>query len=141
MRLISVIASVLVLVGCGQSLATITINQTVFEVYVADEPAEQELGLGAVQSLEADQGMVFIFSDSQPRSFWMKEVEYPIDIIWVNDLQVIGYVTAQPERTGTAVSDYLVYRSPDSVNMVIEVPAGTVQSVQIEVGDNVLLDE
>lgn len=132
MRLVSVVASLILLAGCAQSTATVTINQTVFTVTVADEPAEQALGLGDVQSLQANQGMIFIFPDSQEHTFWMKGVEYPIDIIWINENKVIGSVTAYPGSVR--------YVSPQPVDMVLEVPAGTVASKQIGVGDRIEID-
>ncbi|EKD79228.1 MAG: hypothetical protein ACD_41C00127G0002 [uncultured bacterium] len=128
MRLVSVVASVLLLAGCA-STGTVTINQAVFEVTIADEPAEQELGLGDTSALASNQGMLFLFADSAPQTFWMKDVEYPIDIIWINDQTVVGSVTAYP-GPGT-------YASPQPVDTVLEVPAGTVVTEQIEVGDNV----
>ncbi|EKD79261.1 MAG: hypothetical protein ACD_41C00125G0008 [uncultured bacterium] len=132
MRLISVAVSLVLLAGCA-STGTVTINQAEFEVYLADEPAEHELGLGNITNLESDQGMLFLFQDSQPHTFWMKDVEYPIDIIWINNDKVVGSVTAYP-GPGT-------YESPQSVDTVLEVPAETAAIQQIEVGDNVVVDE
>lgn len=133
MRLVGIVVSLILLAGCAQSTATVTINQTVFTVTVADEPAEQALGLGNTATLEPNQGMVFLFPDSQVHTFWMKGVEYPIDIIWIDHNTVVGSVTAYPGS--------ILYVSPEPVDMVLEVPAGTVATEQIKVGDNVLLDE
>lgn len=132
MRLVSVVTSLILLAGCAQSTATVTINQTVFTVTVADEPTEQALGLGNTAALEPNQGMVFLFPDSQVHTFWMKDVEYPIDIIWIDQTRVVGSVTAYP--------GYVRYVSPQPVDMVLEVPAGTVASKQIGVGDAVSIN-
>lgn len=131
MRLVSVVASLILLAGCAQSTATVSINQTEFTVWVADEVAEQEVGLGDIDSLEPNQGMIFLFPDSQEHTFWMKGVEYPIDIIWINENKVIGSVTAYPGSVR--------YVSPQPVDMVLEVPAGTVATKQIGVGDRVFI--
>lgn len=132
MRLVSVVASLILLVGCGQTVTTVTINQTAFEVWVADDAAEQELGLGDIDALESNQGMVFVFPDSQIRTFWMKDVEYPIDIIWIDHNSVVGSVTAYPGS--------IRYVSPQPVDMVLEVPAETVATEQIGVGDSIKIN-
>lgn len=138
---VSLLLLVLFLVGCSQpTTSRVQIGQTQFEVTVADEPAEQALGLGDTPSLGNNQGMLFVFDESDTRTFWMKGVEYPIDIIWIQDKRVVGSVTAVPEPTNDE-SSYVRYVSPEPVDMVLEVPAGTVATEQIGVGDNVLLDE
>lgn len=125
------------LVGCGQNLTTVITTVTVadhaFTMYVADTPAKWKTGLGEVSQLGANQGMVFIFPLSEERTFWMKGVEYPIDIVWVDDLTVTGWVTAQ-------AGDLTLYPSPGNVNMVLEFPASTATNIGLTVGDKVTLD-
>jgi len=110
------------------------VSNHVYSVWVADSLFEQATGLGDIAHLEPDQGMIFIFPQETEQVFWMKDVAYPIDIIWINDGKVIGSVTAQPDIT-------LRFKSPDLVNMVLEVPAGTVARDGIKIGDKVALDE
>ena len=73
--------------------------------------------------------MIFIFSDSAKRNFVMREMRYPLDMIWVNNNKVIGVSeNLQPEQ-----APYTVYSSPSAANMVIEVPAGYVQKNKITI--------
>ncbi|MBI4407290.1 MAG: DUF192 domain-containing protein [Candidatus Kerfeldbacteria bacterium] len=104
-----------------------------FTMSVADTPAKWKTGLGEVDQLAASQGMVFLFPGSEERTFWMKGVEYPIDIVWVNDSQVLGWVTATP-------GDLTLYPSPGVVDMVLELPAGTAKDIGLTVGDTVILN-
>ncbi len=53
-----------------------------FSVIVANEAHERALGLGDVEFLPKDSGMLFEFDAEDKHCFWMKNVEYPIDILW-----------------------------------------------------------
>lgn len=53
-----------------------------YEVYIADNDQSRATGLMNIKDLPQDEGMLFIFPDSQPRSFWMKNTYLPLDIIF-----------------------------------------------------------
>jgi uncharacterized membrane protein (UPF0127 family) len=58
---------------------------TTIEVALADEPKERNEGLMDVNSLPPDKGMLFIFEEQQPLSFWMANTPLSLDIIFVNE--------------------------------------------------------
>lgn len=53
------------------------------EVEVADEPEERASGLSGRRGLASDQGMLFLFADARLYPFWMKDMRFPIDIIYL----------------------------------------------------------
>lgn len=53
------------------------------EVEVADEPEERANGLSGRRGLASDQGMFFLFADARLYPFWMKDMRFPIDIIYL----------------------------------------------------------
>jgi len=55
------------------------------EVAVADEDSERNQGLMDVRDLPQSKGMLFIFEQNQPRSFWMANTPLSLDIIFVNE--------------------------------------------------------
>lgn len=61
----------------------LSIGEVSLNVAFAPLPPEQELGLSGTKSLGADQGMLFLFPSAINQSFWMKDMNYPIDIIWL----------------------------------------------------------
>jgi uncharacterized membrane protein (UPF0127 family) len=83
-----------------------------------DEPA-RERGLMFRKSMPTDHGMLFIFPDELPRSFWMKNTYLPLDIIFINSThQVVGVVHHAEPLTMTPRS------IPTPAQYVLEVNAG-----------------
>lgn len=57
---------------------------TTVRVALADTPNKQALGLMDVRALPNDGGMLFIFQNEEPRSFWMVNTPLPLDIIYMD---------------------------------------------------------
>ncbi len=86
LSLVLTLASVLVLSACGAKTLTLssfdgTETRTV-SVEIADSPKEREKGLMNRESLDHDTGMMFVFTEPQILSFWMKNTKVPLDIIF-----------------------------------------------------------
>lgn len=62
---------------------------TSIEVAVADDDEERNMGLMDVNKLPADKGMLFIFEEQQPLSFWMANTPLSLDIFFVNEAMEI----------------------------------------------------
>jgi len=63
--------------------AQVCISETCFNLEIAETLQEKALGLSNRVSLPEDNGMLFIYSDDVP-GFWMKDMNFPLDIIWIN---------------------------------------------------------
>lgn len=126
--------------GVKYKEAIVTIRATSFEVEVADTLASRELGLGGREGLEPNQGMLFVFSSPAERTFWMKDVKFPIDIIWIVEEKVVGFAENTTPHTNQSLGKIARYISPGPVDMVLEVEAGTVRREGIIVGDGVAVD-
>lgn len=105
------------------------------EAEVADTPKAHMTGLMNRPSLDSGHGMLFIFPDDQVRGFWMKNVLFPIDIIFVNSsLQVESFhENVPPCETFPCPT----YRSMGKVRYVVEVPAGFCKENQVRPKDRV----
>ena len=55
-------------------------------------PDSQSKGLAIKDSLNENEGMLFIFESPQKYSFWMKDMKFPIDIIWINSAGKIVHI-------------------------------------------------
>ncbi len=89
---------------------------------VASSPMARIRGLSGHPPLEDGHGMLFIFDVPSIQGFWMKDMNFAIDIIWIENGSVAGVVpNARPDDRAIRP----VYYSPVPVQYVLEVPAGT----------------
>lgn len=108
-----------------------------FAVGVADTFLEKQRGLSGKNSLERNEGMLFVFGWPAVRRFWMKDMLIPIDIIWINGNRIVGFEENVSPQPGVSMTELAVYKSPSPVDYVLEVPAGTVGRIGASVGDEV----
>lgn len=93
----------------------------------------RERGLSGHIPLQEDEGMLFVFERSGVYGFWMKEMLFPLDIIWVNDQKQIVYIKkdARPESYPEAFT-------PDtSALYVLELSSGFSDRHNLKIGDKV----
>ncbi|MDE2213218.1 MAG: DUF192 domain-containing protein [Patescibacteria group bacterium] len=113
----------------------ITIASTTIQVDIASTTAERVQGLSGYQSLAAGQGMLFIFQQSGSWGFWMKDMNFPLDIIWLGDK---GEVITVDSGLAPATYPEVFYPSAPS-RFVLEVPAGFAASHGIVPGTSMVL--
>lgn len=111
------------------------INGQTVKIEVADETAEITRGLSGKPSLCPDCGMLFVFPDYQIRTFWMKEMNFPLDIIWIKDEIIVGFEENIP--LFDSQGNIRMMASPDPVNLVLELNAGWVSKNKVKIGDKV----
>jgi uncharacterized protein len=104
----------------------------VFHVEVADTPSARARGLMFRPRLAEDAGMLFLFEVPEIQSFWMKNTEIPLDMLFLGpDGRVIDlHRNAVPYSTENIVSKV-------SAQAVLEIPGGTSARLGIRVGDRV----
>ena len=104
-------------------------------VDVANDPEEQSRGLMFRNSMEWNNGMLFVYKDVEYLSFWMKNTYIPLDMIFVDkDLRIVDIkedVQPCPLQEDICPS----YPSKQPAKYVLEVNAGFVQQNGIRVGD------
>lgn len=100
------------------------------DIEIADTPYKRETGLMYRESMEDNQGMLFIFPDVAPRSFFMKNTYIPLDIIYMsNDTTVVSFKeNAQPRDESPIPSNV-------PAKFVLEINGGKMAEWNIEVGD------
>jgi uncharacterized membrane protein (UPF0127 family) len=109
-----------------------------FLVEIADDREEQALGLMFRDELPEDQGMLFIFSNEAPRSFWMKNTRIPLDIMYFSsELELVSVSeNARPCR----VQRCPAYPSKGPARYELELNAGKASELELSVGDILVLD-
>lgn len=106
------------------------------KVEIADEALEQWQGLSDRKKLNKNNGMLFIFTDKKIRTFVMRRMNFPLDIIFINDDKIINIQkNLKPEGKITINK----YSSLEPVNYVLEVNAGFTDKYKIKAGDKIKL--
>jgi len=116
---------------------TIAIKDVAVHVAVADTDALRTRGLSGYAPLKADEGMLFVFEEDGIYAFWMKEMLFSIDIIW---LDAAGQVVHIEKEVSPAT--YPASFTPGSpARYVLEVPAGFADQHDIQIGATANLEE
>jgi uncharacterized membrane protein (UPF0127 family) len=99
---------------------------------IAATPAEKERGLSGRLTLSPDAGMLFVFSSPSRPGFWMKEMNFPLDFIYLRD----GRVAEIKENVPAAIIPIPFFPAAE-IDAVLEVNAGFVKRHGITVGATV----
>lgn len=103
---------------------------TTLDIEIANTPFKIQTGLMYRDSMEDNQGMLFVFPNLQERSFYMKNTRFPLDLIFLdhNKTIVSFQENAQPLNEASLPSNAMA-------QFVLEVNAGLAQEWLLEVGD------
>lgn len=117
-------------------------EKTLNLIEIADTKDKLERGLSGREKLGENEGMLFIMpKDSQP-GFWMKEMKFSIDIIWIKDNKVVEVSENLPVPDEQAQLDNLPKYSPQQpVDYVLEVNAGWARKNGIKPGTAIELPQ
>jgi len=109
-----------------------------FAVEIADTREKQALGLMFRDEMPADEGMLFIFLNEAPRSFWMKNTRIPLDIMYFDkDLKLVSISADTPP---CRVSRCPSYPSIAPAKYVLELNAGVASELGVGLGDRLILE-
>lgn len=115
-------------------LAEVTVRGATFTVEVADTPAKKELGLGKRDGLPAGRGMYFPFASARTWVFWMKDMRFPIDIVWIRQGRIVDIHKDVPPPASDALETYSPVEPADAV---LELNAGAAEAAGLQAGDTV----
>lgn len=123
----------------GTKTPTATIQTHTFKLTAAKTPKEQQVGLSEKTSLPQDEGMLFTFGKPDYYSFWMKNVKFPIDIIYINKNRIVTIIdNAQPPKS--AEESLPIYKSDGPADTVLEINAGLSKKYGFKKNDEVKID-
>jgi len=138
MRLLMCILLLGACTACAYGGPAVVIGGERFSVEIADTSEKQALGLMYRDSLPADHGMLFVFQDEQPRSFWMKNTRIPLDILFFD--KSLKLVSASLDARPCRVRRCPTYPSVLPAMYVLELNAGKARELGIGPGDRLQLD-
>ena len=94
---------------------------------------EQQQGLSDRPSLDPGAGMLFVYDSPKVVAFWMKNMHFPLDILWIGpDCTLVDFSrNVPPPAPGTESSDLERYRPGAEIQYVLEVNAGAAAGMQV----------
>ena len=117
----------------------VQIDDLEFLVELAVEPDERIRGLSGRASLEAGTGMLFVFENAERLRFWMREMEFSLDIVWISEgCKVVDIsVNVPAPEPGTPLNDLPRYSPESPAKYVLEINGGEAEALGLGVGDPV----
>ena len=127
--------------GDYRETANVVVGDTNVFVEISNTPELRERGLSYHDELSLNSGMLFVYPDSGRRIYWMKGMNYCLDIVWINDGAIVGAAESVCPEPGVADAKLGRYGSPSPVQYVLELPAGWLQTHGYSTGTPVTIPE
>lgn len=104
-----------------------------YTLYVADTKQKQAQGLSGVKNLEENEGMLFDFKKSGTYYFWMKDMLFPLDFVFIRDGTIVDIISHVDPK------DYpKIYTAIVPFDAVIELNSGATEVSEIKIGEKVI---
>jgi len=137
MRLLLCVLMLITCTACASGEPSVELGGKTFAVEIADTREKQALGLMFRDSMPDDQGMLFIFPNQAPRSFWMKNTRIPLDIMYFDkELKMVSISADTPPCKITRCPSY---PSKAPAMYVLELNAGAAKKLGVGEGDKLTL--
>ncbi len=112
----------------------IIIDDKIIEVEIADTAEKHYQGLSNRENLCDNCGMLFVFPDKEERTFVMRDMNFPLDIIWISNDKIVKIdKNLLPEGSNPK----MLYSSGQPVNYVLEMNSGYAGKHGFKTGDMV----
>ncbi len=132
-------AETAVVPGTGDGQPLVTIGGASFVVDVADTSESRQQGLSGRESLTEGAGMLFVFDQERVLTFWMKEMNFPLDMVWIDASCAVVDISRDvpiPEP-GQTLADLPTYGPETPAMYVLEINAGASADAGFGPGDSV----
>ncbi|MFA5886589.1 MAG: DUF192 domain-containing protein [Patescibacteria group bacterium] len=117
-------------------IVLVNINNQKIRSELVYQPNDLYRGLSGRKSLPENGGMLFNFDESGIRDFVMKDMNFPLDIIFISDNTVVKIFKNLPPEGNNPQK---IYNSGVAIDKALEVPAGYTELKDIKVGDRILI--
>ena len=114
----------------------VTVGDAVFAVELALTPDQRAQGLSGRPTLAPGTGMLFVYNKDSRYSFWMKDMRFPLGLVWIGAGCTVVDIThnAPPPAPGQVTTDLPLYIPAVAAQYVLEINAGEVESAGIQFG-------
>jgi uncharacterized protein len=113
----------------GNKKNIVKIKEASFKTELVSSDQKRQLGLSGRTELCLDCSMLFVFPREDFWGFWMKDMNFNLDIIWVNGNKIVDI--AENVDKNLKITLYPEYKA----DKVLELNSGTVKSKGFKTGD------
>mgnify|MGYP000287599591 CR=1 FL=1 len=118
------------IVSHAQPPTEVRLGSSVLQARVVKDEVGRQKGLSGVKSMKPNEALLMVFDTSDLWGIWMKDMEIPIDILWLDENGKVVHIVKNAPETDQET----VYSPKEKARYVLELPAGTVQSYNFKVG-------
>ena len=118
---------------------TVTIDRYNISAFVADTDDKRSKGLSGVENMFENQGMLFIFNYPSKQGFWMKEMMFPLDIIWLDSNNSVIHIEKKLQPC-MSVLFCSVYSPSSDAKYVLETVSGFTDLHSVNEGDKIKIN-
>ncbi|MFC1711343.1 DUF192 domain-containing protein [Patescibacteria group bacterium] len=118
-----------------QSKNMLQVGKCKFNIETAKTAEEKKQGLSGRQSLDQYTGIMFYYDQPKIYSFWMKDMNFPLDFVWINENTIVDLSENIPPPTNSNNIPRASSRKP--VNKVLEINAGMIKNCEINIGSEI----
>ncbi|MCY4651714.1 MAG: DUF192 domain-containing protein [Dehalococcoidia bacterium] len=123
----------------GGNTPTISVGDVVFDLEIAFTPESRTQGLSNRESLPPNTGMLFVFEDARTPTFWMYNMRFDLDFVWIGADCTVRDIHRNVPRPSEGQTSADLPRYSPSVDVLynLEIDAGLAERHGIEIGDRV----
>ena len=119
------------------NVINVKIGNTTIVAEVAFTSEERSTGLSGRKHLSEGRGMLFYYSDSRPKGFWMKDMLFDIDILWIGEDCTVIKIDNKVPSPSSSTAELKIYQAPKLSRSVLELSAGQAELLGLKTGDKV----
>jgi hypothetical protein len=139
LALLALFAAPLAAHAAGPRRPVVVLDERVrVSVDIVDTPLLRTRGLSGRPALAPEEGMLFLFETPRIQSFWMKDMRFEIDILWIRDGRIVGITPNLP--LPKSPRELPQFASPVPCDVVLEVRAGAAKHWGLLLGNSVRIE-
>jgi uncharacterized membrane protein (UPF0127 family) len=120
-----------------RQMLDLQIGDAQLQVEVVLSPESRQQGLSGRTEIGSD-GMLFIFPELMQTRFWMLDMQFGLDFVWIARGEVVDFTPNVPPPGASVTRSELPTYGPNTpVDWVLEIPAGSIEEYGIELGETV----
>jgi|SRR3989338_7607377 len=121
--------------------ATINFNGRILHVLVADTDVNRIKGWSGKKNMGKYDGMLFVFPDKKQHTMVMRDMKFPLDIIWLDGFTIVDMAPNLQPENDISEEDLTPYFARLPSTLVLELPAGFIMENKLKIGDRMEMVE